>query len=58
MAKFLIKIEKEDIKTSRFGKNIMINCDNNIDLIFTPESIQELIDDYQNILSEEKELNV
>lgn len=54
MAKILIKIEKNDVKTSKLGNNIMIQCDNNIDLIFTPESIQELINDYNSIISDEK----
>ena len=46
MASILIKIEKEDIKTSILGKNILIQCKNNIGIVFTPESIEELIDDY------------
>lgn len=53
MAKIMIKIEKDDIKTSRMGCNIMVNCDG-IDLIFTPESIEELTNDYNGILEEEK----
>jgi hypothetical protein len=53
MARILIKVEKEDVKTSKLGNNIMVQCDNNIDLIFTPEALQELIDDYNNIISDE-----
>jgi hypothetical protein len=49
MANILLKINKEDIKTSKLGLNIMINCENNIDLVFTPESIEELIKDYNQI---------
>jgi hypothetical protein len=54
MARILIKVEKDDVKTSKLGNNIMVQCDNNIDLIFTPEALQELIDDYNNIISDEK----
>jgi hypothetical protein len=54
MARILIKVEKEDVKTSKLGNNIMVQCDNNIDLIFTPEALQELINDYNNIISDEK----
>ena len=49
MAKLMIKVEKEDVKTTKIGNNIMIQCDNNIDIIFTPEAIEELISDYNNI---------
>jgi len=55
MSRILINVEKDDVKTSRLGKNIMIKCDNNIDLIFTPEALQELIDDYNIIISDEKQ---
>ncbi len=54
MARILIKVEKDDVKTSKLGNNIMVQCDNNIDLVFTPEALQELIDDYNNIISDEK----
>ncbi len=54
MARILIKVEKDDVKTSKLGNNIMVQCDNNIDLIFTPEALQELIDDYNNIISDKK----
>ena len=51
MADILIKIEKDDIRTSKSGNNIIVQCNNNIDLIFTPEAIEELIKDYNNIVS-------
>ena len=46
MAKFLIKIEKEDINTCKLGDNIMISLSDNFDIIFTPEAIQELFNDF------------
>ena len=49
MARILIKIEINDIKTSKMGNNIMVQCDNNIDLIFTHEALQDLINDYNNM---------
>ena len=52
MARILIKVEKDDVKTSKLGNNIMVQCDNNIDLIFTPEALEELINDYNNIVSD------
>ena len=54
MARILIKVEKDDVKTSKLGNNIMVQCDNNIDLIFTTEALEELINDYNNIVSDEK----
>ena len=51
MAQILIKIEKDDVKTSKLGNNILIQCDNNIGLIFTPEALKELINDYNNVVS-------
>jgi hypothetical protein len=54
MAQFLLKIEKEDIVTSKMGNNIMVRC-SNIDLIFTPEALQELINDYNNIVFDEED---
>jgi len=46
--KYILKVEKEDIKTAKLGNNIIVQCDN-IDIIFTPEAIEELINDYNNI---------
>ena len=54
MARILIKVEKDDVKTLKLGNNIMVQCDNNIDLIFTPEALEELINDYNNIVSDEE----
>ena len=55
MAKLMIKVEKEDVKTAKLGNNIMVQCDNNIDIIFTPEAIDELINDYNNIITDKKD---
>ena len=55
MANILIKIEKDDIRTSKSGSNIIVQCNNNIDLIFTPEAIEELIKDYNNIVSDKEQ---
>lgn len=49
MANILIKLEKDDIKTSNLGNNIIVQCKNNIDLVFTPEALEELINDYKYI---------
>lgn len=51
----MIKVEKEDVKTAKLGYNIMVQCDNNIDIIFTPEAIEELINDYNNIITDKKD---
>ena len=48
MAKIIIRIEKDDIKTNKLGENIIINCEN-VDIIFTIEAIEELIKDYGTI---------
>jgi len=53
MAKILIKVEKEDIKTTKLGDNIMIKCEDGIDLVFTPEAVDEFITDY-NIIKNKK----
>ncbi len=55
MADILIKIEKDDIRTSKSGNNIIVQCNNYIDLIFTPEAIEELIKDYNNIVSDKEQ---
>lgn len=55
MADILIKIEKDDIRTTKSGNNIIVQCNNNIDLIFTPEAIEELIKDYNKIVSDKEQ---
>ena len=58
MAKIIIKIEKDDVRTSMIGYNIMIQCDNDIDLIFTKEAIVELINDYNGIISDQDKVSL
>lgn len=55
MARMLIKVEKDDVNTSKLGENIIIETKDNIDLILTPEAMEELINDYDHIISNEKE---
>ena len=52
MAKTIIKLEKEDIVTNKLGINIVVHCENGLDIIFSEEAIQELINDYHNLISE------
>jgi hypothetical protein len=49
VADIFIKIEKKDIKISNLDENIIIQCDNNINLLFTKESIKELLVNSTNI---------
>jgi hypothetical protein len=44
-----IKLDKKDINTRRLGNNIEIKVDEKFSLIFTPEALEELINDYSNI---------
>lgn len=47
MGKIIYKIDKEDINTSKIGYNFMINCTDGIDIVFTREALDELINDYK-----------
>lgn len=49
MSKTIIKIEKNDVRTSTMGDNIMIACENGPDIVFSPEALDELINDYKLI---------
>lgn len=49
----IIKIEKEDIKTSKIGENYKINIGENTSLIFTKKSIEELYSDMCEINEKE-----
>lgn len=51
MAKFIISLDKSDIKTSPIGDNIMIDA-NNVQIIFTKPALKELIEDYKCIILE------
>ena len=48
----IIKIEKEDIVTSRMGCNVEVQIDEKTSLIFTPEALDELSNDYSEIKKE------
>ena len=49
MAKIIIKIEKEDIKTTLLGNNVELQIDEKFIIVFSPEAIEELINDYGNL---------
>lgn len=49
MGKIFIKIEKEDVNTTQLGVNVCIHCENNIDIVFSREALEELIADYQSM---------
>jgi hypothetical protein len=48
MAKIIIKVEKEDVHTSKMGINYMIDIDDLVSLVFSSEAIEELINDYHS----------
>lgn len=48
MAKIVVKIEKEDVKFMKMGYNFIIKS-NGIDVIFDPESLEELMNEYKII---------
>ena len=48
----IIKIEKEDIVTSRIGYNVEVQIDEKTSLIFTPAALDELFEDYLEIKDE------
>jgi len=49
MALMIIKVEKEDVNTSMIGKNIELRLNENIAIVFSPEALEELINDYGNL---------
>jgi len=49
MPKIIIKIDKEDINTSLLGQNVELKLNENISIIFSPEALDELINDYGNL---------
>ena len=49
MTKFLIKIEKEDINTSKIGNNILLSISDNVDIVLTPDALEELFNDYNQL---------
>ena len=54
--KTTIKIEKEDISTSRLGMNIEVQIGPNDSIVFTIEALDELIKDYAEIKKEIQEM--
>lgn len=48
MAKFMVKLDIDDITTSKLGENYIIQA-GNVDIIFTPQALDELIKDYEKI---------
>lgn len=51
MAKFIVKLDVNDIITSKLGENYIIQA-GGVDVIFTPQALDELIKDYKNIKRE------
>ena len=45
----ILKLEKEDIKTSKIGCNIMIVVDEKTEIVFSRDALDELINDYEEI---------
>jgi hypothetical protein len=48
----IIKIEKEDIVTSRLGMNVEVQISPNTSLVFTTEALDELFKDYVAVKEE------
>ena len=49
----IIKIEKEDIITCRIGCNIQIVIDEKLQIVFSREALDELVNDYDLIKIQE-----
>ena len=43
----IFKLEKEDIKTSKIGVNIMIAINENTQIVFSRDALDELLNDYE-----------
>jgi hypothetical protein len=52
MAKTIIKIEVEDIKTSFLGENIELKIDDKLSIVFSRQALDELVIDYTNLKAE------
>jgi prefoldin subunit 5 len=48
----IIKIEKEDIITSRLGMNVEVQISPNTSLVFTTDALDELVKDYAAVKEE------
>ena len=49
MALTIIKIEKQDIHTSMIGSNVELRVNESLSIVFSPEALEELINDYGNL---------
>jgi len=45
----IIKVEKQDVNTSMIGTNIELRINDNVSIVFSPEALDELINDYGNL---------
>ena len=45
----IIKVEKQDVNTSMIGTNIELRLNDNVAIVFSPEALDELINDYGNL---------
>ena len=45
----ILKLEKEDIKTSKIGCNVRIAIDEKTEIVFSRDALDELINDYEEI---------
>lgn len=55
MGKYIIKIEKEDINSFNIGINIGFKTVEGLEIIFSREALDELLNDYNNIKIGENE---
>lgn len=56
--KTIIKVEKDDIITSRIGCNVEVQVDEKFSIVFSPEALDELVKDYTEIKAEIESLSV
>ena len=57
MAKIAIKIEKDDIHTSLLGMNIELHVNDHLSIIFSPEALDDFINDYNGLKKYRKKDN-
>jgi len=51
MAKHIVKLEKEDIKTTRMGLNFIIQADG-LDIVFSKEALIEFVNDCREFVDD------
>ena len=49
MSKIIIKVDLEDVETTLIGQNIELVINKQFSIVFTPEALDELINDYGNL---------